>query len=216
MDVLAKEALLIRLQSYLNELDTIAENATCDEIDRFSIVAELAAIKNEVKLESRQIKTALDLFKETFEVLRQAYTQLEISSNKQREQEIKLRQESERSLLMDLLELRDRLQAGHEHLSNYSPNWLARWNNSSKYVAGIAEGQTMLLRRLDEILARRSIQPLQVTGKKFDPVTMHAIQAVSDSNIEDGIVVSEIRTGFLYHNQLLRPAEVTVNKIASA
>lgn len=215
MDSIVKESLLIRLQSYLNELDTLPEEIVCQDTDRFSVVAELSAIKNEIKLESRQVKTALDIFKDTFEVLRKAHTQLEIDFNKQREQEIKLRQESERSLLLDLLELRDRLQAGHRYLSNYTPNWLARWNNSFKYITEIADGQSMLLRRLDEILARRAVQPLQAVGQHFDPMNMQAVQTINDPQTEDGLVMAEARTGFLYHGQLLRLAEVIVNKVYS-
>jgi len=216
MEVAAKESLLIRLQTYLNELDTFPDEMDCGKPDRFSIVAELSAIKNEVKLESRQVKTALELFKDSFEVLRQAHTQLDINFNKQREQEAKLHQEAERSLLLDLLELRDRLQAGYEHLSNYHPNWLDNWNKTTKHIERIANGQAMLLRRLDEILARRAVQPLQSLGQHFDPTTMHAVQIVENPNVADGLVVAETRTGFLFHGQLLRTAEVTVNKITSS
>lgn len=214
MDAAAKEALMYRLSNYLNELDTLPDLIDYSEPDRFSLVTELAAIKNEVKLESRQVKTALDLFRETFEVLRQTHVQTEANLTKQREQDTKARQDAERAILLDFLELRDRLQAGHSHLSNYQPNWLAKWGGAAEYMAEVAVGQAMLLRRLDEILIRRGIQILMTLGQHFDPMTMHAVQTVQDANIEDGLVVAETRSGFLYRGQLLRPAEVTVNKIA--
>lgn len=214
MDIAIKETLLARFTTYLNSLDEVPV-VDCDEVDRFNLVAELAAIKNEVKLESRQIKSALDLFRETFDILRQTHMQLEADLNKQREQESKARQDTERAILLDFLELRDRLQAGHAHLSNYHPHWLAKLGGAAEYVAEVTVGQAMLLRRLDEILIRRGIQILITLGQHFDPLIMHAVQIVQDVNMEDGIVIAETRSGFLYRGQLLRSAEVTVNKIGS-
>jgi molecular chaperone GrpE len=209
----------LRFSAYLDELDEwdeldkLPEAIDCPDTDRFSLVVELAALKNEVKLESRQVKTALELFRDTFEVLRQAHSQLETSYAKQREQETQTCQETERSFILELLELRDRLQAGHEQLSSYRPNWWAKQGKAGEYVAEVAVGQAMLLRRLDETLVRRKVVPLTVLGQRFDPKLMHAVHTVQDTNSADGVVVAEIRSGFLYDKQLLRPAEVTVNKI---
>ena len=49
--------------------------------------AELAALKNEVKLESRQVKTALEQFRELFDTLQRANTRLGEELNQQRERE---------------------------------------------------------------------------------------------------------------------------------
>jgi len=73
-------------------------------------------------------------------------------------------------------------------------------------AAGVGE-------RLDEILARRDAHPLPALGQRFDPLTMHAIQTAQDPKQADGRVLTETRTGFLYHGRLLRPAEVIVNKV---
>jgi molecular chaperone GrpE len=216
MDAGAKDALMVRLGTYLEGLDQIPPQPEAGAPDLFTLLVELTALKNEVKIESRQVKAALDIFRETFDTLRQAYDRLEGEQARQGVREAREHQEAERDLLVELLELRDRLQAGHSQLSRYRPGWLARRGGAATYVADIATGQGMLLRRLDEILARRDLHPLPALGQRFDPMTMHAIQTAQDAKQPDGLVLTETRTGFLYRGRLLRPAEVIVNKIALA
>ncbi|KOR29607.1 hypothetical protein TI03_01910 [Achromatium sp. WMS1] len=213
MDAVTKEKLLIRFSNYLDELDDLPEIIDCPKSDRFNMMVELIALKNEIKLESRQVKAAMDVFRDSFELIKQAHNQLETNYSKQRIQDTKIKQEVEQNLILELLELRDRLQAGQEHLTNYNPNWWARRGKAKEYVAEIAIGQTMLLRRLDETLSRHGVTPIKAVGQNFDPSLMHAIHTVKNPKILDGIVVTEIRQGFLYYQQLLRPAEVAVNKI---
>jgi molecular chaperone GrpE len=76
----------------------------------------------------------------------------------------------------------------------------------------MAEGMAMNLRRLDETLARRGVQPLPVLGKPFDPHSMHATELADDASRAEGIVLGELRKGFLLQGQLLRTAEVVVNR----
>jgi len=72
MDTETKEQLLDRFRAYLDKLPeaTPVESAETDRrTDLYSLFAELAALKNEVRLESRQVKTALDEFRAVFETL---------------------------------------------------------------------------------------------------------------------------------------------------
>ena len=69
------------------------------------------------------------------------------------------------------------------------------------------------LRRLDEILVRRGVRPLPALEEVFDPHTMHAAELAKDPDRADGIVVGELRKGFLYNDDLLRSADVVVNRV---
>ncbi|OQY48555.1 MAG: hypothetical protein B6247_24935 [Candidatus Parabeggiatoa sp. nov. 2] len=64
MDESTKEKLITQFSAYL---DSYQVNEETQQTDLFSLFTELAALRNEVKLESRQVKNALDLFKETFD-----------------------------------------------------------------------------------------------------------------------------------------------------
>lgn len=60
-----------------------------------------------------------------------------------------------------------------------------------------------------DVLRDEGVTRIETVGKKFDPAVMEAITTVEG---EEGIVVNEIRAGFLLHERLLRPAQVTVGE----
>jgi len=215
MDEHAKEQLLIRFRAYLEAADLVAEEGAPagDGPDLFTLLAELAGLKAEVKVESRQVKAALDQFRELFDLLRQAQQRLEEDLGRQQGREAGDRQNAERDLLLELLDLRDRLQAGLDQGLGYRPGWLARRGGAETFVAGMSEGLGMNLRRLDDILHRRGVRPIPVLDRPFDPQTMHAGEVTEDPARPEGQVVSERRRGFTQHDRLLRAAEVVVNKL---
>ncbi len=212
METIDKDELADRFRVYLDNMDRVSPEQDTEEPDLFSLMAELAALKNEVKIESRQVKTALDEFRGLFDTLRQANQRLGDELGRQRTAEARERQDADRDLLLTLLDLHDRMQAGHDRVRRYQPGWLARRAGAAEFVAAIAEGQAMNLRRLDEIFAQRGVRAVSVVGRRFDPQTMHAAEVSRESDRDDGEVLSEIRAGFLHHGRLLRAAEVIVNK----
>lgn len=227
MDPTTREQLLARFAAYL---DAVAEPAPEEPGDRdqpavsaesqarapdlFALLAALATLKNEVKIESRQVKGALDQFRDAFDLVRQAQARLEATEAQRLEAERRNQQAAERDLLLELLELRDRLQAGCDQARRYSPGWLARRGKANAFVAGMVEGMAMNLQRLDGTLARRGVRPLRVLGLRFDPHTMHAAEAGQDPAQADGLVLAEVRRGFVQGERLLRPAEVVVNRLS--
>lgn len=212
MDAATRDQLLERFREYLDTVDEPLEHAATQEPDLFTLFSEMEGLRNEVKLESRQVKAALDQFRELFDTLGQANARLGDELNRQREREALGRHEAERDLLLDLLELRDRLQAGYAQIDRYRPGWLARRSGAAEFVGGMAEGMAMNLRRLDDTLGRRRVRPLETLHRPFDPQTMRAAETEHRSDHPPGHVVGEIRTGFMHHDRLLRPAEVIVNK----
>lgn len=218
MDLATRERLLDRFAAYLDAVPEPGDRSPA-ETDRpagpdlFTLLAEVVALKNEVKIESRQVKGALDEFRGAFDLVRQAQTRLEEGEAQRLEAERRARQGGERELLLELLELRDRLQAGYDQARRYGPGWLARLGQADTFVAKMAEGMGMNLRRLDDTLARRGVRPLRVLGQRFDPQSMNAAEAGWDSTQADGLVLAERRRGFLQGERLLRPAEVVVNRL---
>jgi molecular chaperone GrpE len=223
MDGSTRDDLLARFAAYLDDIgddaldeDSQVLNGEGRLPDLYSLLAELSALKNEVRLESRQVKTALDQFRDAFDLVRTAQGRLEEGQAQRAEAERRARQDADRDLILELLDLRDRLQAGHDQARRFQPTWLARRGGAGAFVSGMAEGMAMNLRRLDETLARRGVRPLQVQGERFDPQTMHATEAGCDPTQPEGTVLTELRRGFVQGDRLLRAAEVTVNRWESA
>jgi molecular chaperone GrpE len=236
MDEALKEQLVARFREYLDrasppepDLDWDSESRDPDEPieaeieteiaadapDLFTLLAELAALKNEVKLESRQVKGALDEFRSLFEIVQTSQTRLDEEAKRRRESERRLEQEAHRELLLELLNLRDRLEAGHHQARRFRPGWFGQ-HRAQAFVGSMAEGLAISLRRLDETLARREVRAFDTLDHRFDPHRMRANDLADDPERPEGVVVEELRKGFLIGDRLLRPAEVRVNRPSRA
>lgn len=210
-----KEQLVEQFRQYLDttRIEDGELRGEPGEIDLFTLFTELAALKNEVRLESRQVKQALDHSRELIDGLRENNRQFshELARNRQGKDELRLK--AERPLLLEFLELRDRVEATIQSLRKYRPGLLERVRGKqARLISGAVEGLEITQRRLDGLLARYQISPIQPMGKRMDPNTMRVCGTEQRDDQDDGIVLAEVRKGFLRTNQVLRLAEVVVNK----
>jgi molecular chaperone GrpE len=74
------------------------------------------------------------------------------------------------------------------------------------------KGVEIIHGKLNDLLRRLGVRPLDVLGADFDPNLHQAvIQEVSHDH-RDGEVIGELRRGYLLHDRMLRPAMVKVAK----
>ncbi|MDM8561614.1 nucleotide exchange factor GrpE [Candidatus Parabeggiatoa sp. HSG14] len=213
MDEFSKERLVEQFRSYLKTYPVEYYENDTKKTDIFSLFTELAALRNEVKLESRQVKSALDVFKGTFETVQSSQEELTKELENCRHDKHAQRREITRSLLLEFLEVYDRLEAGVTTLNNYKPSpWSLFCKRDIRFIQGLQEGQAMTLRRLDQLLVSYQVYPLEVLNKSLDPHSMRAVEIDSQPDVENGIVTGELRKGFLWKDEVLRHAEVKVNK----
>ncbi|MCC8998415.1 MAG: nucleotide exchange factor GrpE [Candidatus Contendobacter sp.] len=216
MDIETKERLLDRFRAYLDEQpETLPGEA--DETDRrtdlYSLFAELAALKNEVRLESRQVKTALDEFRAVFETLQTSQTQLGGELDRARNAVAEQRRATLKPVLLELVELHDRMEAGLRALQNYRPTlWGRLCRREQALRQAVAQGQDISLRRLEQILGAQQVVALAALGQPLDPHAMRAAELDQRRDLANGIVTEELRKGYLWQGELLRLAEVKVNR----
>ena len=79
-------------------------------------------------------------------------------------------------------------------------------------VGGVVEGYELAIRRLDRLLSRFDVRRVETVGQPFDGRVMHAVEARRVDRIGDGVVVEELRSGFVRHDDVLRLADVAVNR----
>ncbi len=72
----------------------------------------------------------------------------------------------------------------------------------------------MTLRRLDQMLLDRRVTPIQALGRPFDPRAARVVGIAADSTAAEGIVIEEVRSGFLWESHILRTADVIVSRRA--
>jgi len=104
-----------------------------------------------------------------------------------REERILLLQSANRDLLLKFLPILDTLVLAQQHEENKTLSIVvAQFLNIAK-----AEGMTAI----------------KVLGEQFDPTVM---EVIATQEGKEGIVIQEVRTGYLLHDRLLRPAGVIV------
>lgn len=216
MDAAAKESLLAQFRQYLEAIDTLPEPAGeapgSDGTDLFTVFVELAALRNEVRTESRLVKDAIDRFRGVFDTLQSAHAMLERDLQHAHAERRDRDQALLRPLLLDLLDLRDRLDAALQQPASPPAGWLGRWRRKPAAPDSWREGLGITARRLDRILADRRVRRLDLLGKDFDPRLARVVGTTPDNGFAAGIVTAEARPGYLWDDDLLRTAEVIVSK----
>lgn len=76
---------------------------------------------------------------------------------------------------------------------------------------GLMEGIRLTSHQLDQLLSREGVKPIEATGEPFNPHLEEAIQSVNDPDVPDHTVVQEVRKGYTYADEVLRPAQVIVS-----
>ena len=160
------------------------------------------------------VKSALDQFRSLLEQLQSDKSSLIDQLARSREQEQKQSRDAMRPLLLQLLDLRDRIEAGVEAAESYRPKRFTRLRRRREIdvINALQEGQALTLGRLDQLLASFDVLPIEVLNHLLDPHTMRAAELDQQAGLADGLVTAECRKGFFWGSEVLRVAEVKVNK----
>ncbi len=77
-----------------------------------------------------------------------------------------------------------------------------------EWVEGIRHIQS----KLEQVLAYFGVKEMEVIGEPFNPQFHESVGEVEVQDREHGIIVEEIRTGFIWHDQVLQAARVKIAK----
>jgi molecular chaperone GrpE len=215
LDDSIKQALIDRFRGYLDMVEDGEEppDDPGETADLFSVLVEMAALRSEVRTESRLVKEALEQFRGVFDSLQASQATLQRELDRARTETRDQAQSALRPLLLDVIDLRDRLVAALTLSAAARPRWRdGLWRRDRSGVAAWQEGLRMTLRRLDQVLLDRRVVATQLAGLPFDPRLARAIGTAADSSVAEGTVIKEVRAGFLWDDQVLRTAEVIVSK----
>lgn len=105
-------------------------------------------------------------------------------------------QRGKREIILSLLELVDGFELALQHV-NDAPS-------------SLSEGLKAIYGRLENLLERQGVTPIESLGEKFDPRLHEAIDSLRSDKHEPGTVVEEIQKGYRWGDALLRPARVRV------
>ena len=111
-----------------------------------------------------------------------------------------LQKEANARLILDLLSVMDDFGRALEHIDidEDQPAWL--------------EGVELIHRKLQKVLDREGVTPIEAMGQDFDPWEQEALLHQETTEHREGEVIGVIQEGYKLHGKVLRPAQVVVSK----
>ena len=164
---------------------------TEDEKSDAAPETELKQLKQELAIERKRGEELLTRMK---------YLQADLENQRKRmDRELKVAGESlTRSLLARLMVVQDELDLAVKH---------AEEEGDSKELN---EGIAMIQRNLWSAMESAGVERIDCVGKPFDPTLHEAVEKIQGKSAGEDTVVEEVRPGFMFRGQLLRPSMVKV------
>ena len=72
------------------------------------------------------------------------------------------------------------------------------------------QGVEMIMRKLLEVLARDGVKPIEALGAPFDPRLHEAVATRAQEGVADHTIVEELRRGYTYDEDVIRPTLAVV------
>jgi molecular chaperone GrpE len=107
--------------------------------------------------------------------------------------------EHTKALLKDVLPVADGLDLALLHLSRDVDS------------RNILQGIEMIKNLLDKFFAKHDVTVIEAWGQQFDPNLHQAVGLANAPDVPPNTVVKVQQKGYLYHDELLRPAQVLVS-----
>ncbi|KAI3928519.1 hypothetical protein MKW98_024120 [Papaver atlanticum] len=76
----------------------------------------------------------------------------------------------------------------------------------------LLEGVEMTEKQLAEVFKKYGVEKFDPTNEQFDPNRHHALFQIPDGSKPAGIVAAVVKSGYMLHERVLRPAEVGVTE----
>ena len=124
--------------------------------------------------------------------------------------------------LADLENFRKKVQQDHARIAHLGKREILlkilevvdSFDRALEQTAGLPdsleEGFHVISRQLRNILKGEGVTPMETLGQTFDPKLHEAIATVGDGSQTSGTIVAELSRGYLWQDELLRPAKVSV------
>lgn len=109
----------------------------------------------------------------------------------------KIAQEGERAMLLPLLDIVDDMEKA------------MKWASDDEQP--FAQGVRNIHQKFLALLEAHGVLPFVSVGEPFSHTLHEAVAMAKDEGNEPGIVVDELRRGYLWNNELLRHAQVRVS-----
>jgi molecular chaperone GrpE (heat shock protein) len=209
-----KEKVLEDFKAWMTDLPEempIDRKVDMDSCDLYTLLMEFTALRQEIKFQNREQNNTLRIQQSFIDSLKETLKLLKNRTSKLETLEERIRFASEKKAVLPFLDIRDGLIRGLK-AAKATAATRRLFVRPPQGIEGIVEGYQMALRRFDRALTYVGITPVTALDRSFDPATMRAVGQANDSQKETGIVIEEQVGGFVRQDEVIRTAEVIVNK----
>ena len=217
MDELRDDWKSLVLEDFQQWLKTLPDGRLAEgdvekaECDRRTLFAEFASLRQEIRLQNReQVKVVRDLEK-VVEVGQASIDWFGRHTEGLADFEERIRQATERRCLLPFLEVRDALVRGRDAAAKVAGS-RSLFRRPPPGIEGVMQGYEMAIERFDRALALAGVRVIETVGRGFDAESMRAVEIRTVAQAADGMILEEFLGGFIRGNEVLRPAEVVVNR----
>ena len=117
------------------------------------------------------------------------------------------------SLLYELLPSIDHLEIALRHAGDMTPGGQGGSQGKGQGKdQGLMEGVENTMREFQRTLEKFGLKPIEALDRTFDPGFHHAITQVARDDVDEGIVVEELRKGYMCGDKVLRASLVAVSR----
>ena len=128
------------------------------------------------------------------------YAEFENFKKRTAKDKVELAKYANESILTELLTSFDNLEIALKHADHESTN--------KEFLDGVQ----MTLRELYRTFEKFGVTPIKSEGQPFDPEFHHAVAHLERDDMDENMVVVELRKGFMYNDKVLRASMVSVSK----
>ena len=169
-----------------------------EEENERPVEEDIEALRKELELVRGELRKAKESSEGSLNKMKYLMADFD-NYRKQMEKQVASRVESGKAeLLLKFLNIRDDYQRALE---------MAQKDASSPIVA---EGLGGILRNIDSLLASEGVIAIEAAGTPFDPNVHDAIAFAPRDDVDENMVTTEIRRGYMLNGRLLRASMVEV------
>ena len=197
----------------LSEIEEQTEDSLSNEPDLHDLLSAVTTLRQEIRLQNseqskakKELGRAAERYDEAIEKINQREGDLRVVSHK-------AVRHAENTCLRSFLQMYDIILRGYSAAKKISAHkGLIR--RPPPGIEGIVESYEIAMRRFDRIMAEFDVHRIEAVGQTFNDKTMHAMETRYEETIGDNIVIEELLPGYMRDDDILRLADVVVNRLS--
>jgi molecular chaperone GrpE len=176
---------------------------------------DLMELDRQIKRLSREVYKANMLSQTQADQTRQALDSAQQALESLNQERDKIARTARYEVIRALLPVLDGIEAGITSGAVQVKALLPSAPDAARILVAWLSGQRLLRERLLKLLEAEGVRPMLAVGQPFDPYKHIAVKTAQDPAKAEGLVIAEERRGYLHGDDVLRYADVVVNKIRS-